>query len=37
MYYCETDMSGNRIFCEKSLTGKQVQKDVLKRAAERRK
>jgi uncharacterized radical SAM protein YgiQ len=32
MYYCETDMSGNRIFCEKSLKGMQQQKDVLKRA-----
>jgi uncharacterized radical SAM protein YgiQ len=32
MYYCETDMSGNRIFCEKSLKGIQQQKDVLKTA-----
>jgi len=32
MYYCETDMSGNKIFCEKSLKGIQQQKDVLKRA-----
>ena len=32
MYYCETDMSGNRIFCEKSLKGMQRQKDALKRA-----
>lgn len=31
MYYCETDMSGNRIFCEKSLKGMQRQKDVLKK------
>ena len=31
MYYCETDMSGNRIFCEKSLKGIQQQKNVLKR------
>jgi len=31
MYYCETDMDGNRIFCEKSLIGKQRQKDVLKK------
>jgi radical SAM superfamily enzyme YgiQ (UPF0313 family) len=32
MYYCETDMSGNKIFCEKSLKGIQQQKDVLKTA-----
>lgn len=32
MYYCETDISGNRIFCEKSLKGIQQQKDVLKKA-----
>lgn len=31
MYHCKTDMSGNRIFCEKSLTGIQKQKDVLKK------
>jgi len=31
MYYCETDMLGNRIFCEKSRKGIQQQKDVLKR------
>ncbi|MFA5374263.1 MAG: YgiQ family radical SAM protein [Dehalococcoidia bacterium] len=35
MYYCETDLSGNKIFCEKSLKGMQQQKDVLKRNARR--
>lgn len=29
MYWCGTDLSGKRIFCEKSTTGKQKQKDVL--------
>lgn len=29
MYRCETDLSGKRIFCEKSVAGKQEQKDVL--------
>ena len=29
MYYCETDLSGRNIFCEKSTAGKQKQKDVL--------
>ncbi|MEA1959504.1 MAG: YgiQ family radical SAM protein [Chloroflexota bacterium] len=32
MYYCETDMEGNGIFCERSLKGMQRQKDVLKRS-----
>jgi uncharacterized radical SAM protein YgiQ len=32
MYYCETDMSSNKVFCEKSLKGIQQQKDVLKRS-----
>jgi uncharacterized radical SAM protein YgiQ len=31
MYYCETDMSGNKIFCEKTLNGLQQQKDILKK------
>jgi radical SAM superfamily enzyme YgiQ (UPF0313 family) len=31
MYYCETDMAGNKLFCEKSLKGMQQQKDALKR------
>ena len=31
MYYCGTDMSGNRLFCEKSLKGMQRQKDALKK------
>jgi len=31
MYYCETDMAGNKIFCEKNLKGMQQQKDVLKK------
>jgi uncharacterized radical SAM protein YgiQ len=31
MYYCETDMAGNKLFCDKSLKGMQQQKDVLKR------
>ena len=31
MYYCETDMAGNKLFCEKSLKGIQQQKDALKR------
>lgn len=29
MYYCETDLKGNPIFCEKSLRGMQEQKDML--------
>jgi uncharacterized radical SAM protein YgiQ len=36
MYYCETDMSGNSIFCEKSQKGMQQQKDVLKRTTGKR-
>ena len=35
MYYCETDMSGNKIFCEKSLKGMQQQKDTLKKSRSR--
>jgi uncharacterized radical SAM protein YgiQ len=31
MYYCETDMAGNKLFCEKSLKEMQQQKDALKR------
>jgi len=31
MYYCETDMSGKKIFCEKGLKAVQTQKDSLKR------
>ena len=31
MYYCESDLSGKKIFCEKSLNGMQQQKDALKR------
>jgi uncharacterized radical SAM protein YgiQ len=30
MYYCETDMAGNGLFCEKRPAGKQKQKNVLK-------
>ena len=30
MYYCETDLKGNPLFCEKSLHGMQQQKDILK-------
>ena len=26
MYYCETDLAGKRLFCEKSVSGKQQQK-----------
>ncbi len=33
MYYCETDMEGNRIFCEKSLSGMQKQKNILTKIA----
>ena len=29
MYYCETDLKGNPIFCEKSLSGMQEQKNIL--------
>ena len=36
MYYCETDMSGNKIFCEKSLKGMQQQKDVFKKTGSKR-
>jgi len=36
MYHCETDMSGNRLFCEKSPAGMQKQKNVLRKAAQRR-
>ena len=31
MYYCETNMAGEKIFCEKSLKGMQQQKDTLKK------
>jgi uncharacterized radical SAM protein YgiQ len=31
MYYCETDMAGKKLFCEKSLPGMQKQKDFLKK------
>ncbi|MFA4837280.1 MAG: YgiQ family radical SAM protein [Dehalococcoidia bacterium] len=31
MYYCEADMAGNSIFCEKNLGGMQKQKSILKR------
>lgn len=31
MYYCETDMAGNKIFCEKSLPGMQKQKEAIRR------
>ncbi|GBC61722.1 YgiQ family radical SAM protein [Desulfonema ishimotonii] len=31
MYYCETDMAGKKLFCEKGLKGAQKQKDSLKR------
>jgi uncharacterized radical SAM protein YgiQ len=30
MYYCETDLKGTPIFCEKNLHGMQKQKDILK-------
>ena len=30
MYYCETDLKGNPLFCEKSLHGIQQQKNILK-------
>jgi len=32
MYYCETDMTGNRLFCEKSLAGMQKQKNITKKS-----
>jgi uncharacterized radical SAM protein YgiQ len=35
MYYCETDMTGNKIFCEKSLPGMQKQKNILIKTARR--
>ena len=35
MYYCETDMAGNNIFCEKSLPGMQKQKNILRKTAGR--
>ncbi|MDQ5985266.1 MAG: hypothetical protein CSYNP_00974 [Syntrophus sp. SKADARSKE-3] len=31
MYYCETDMTGKRIFCEKSPAGMQRQRNILKK------
>jgi radical SAM superfamily enzyme YgiQ (UPF0313 family) len=31
MYYCETDMMGKSIFCEKSPAGMQRQKNILKK------
>ena len=36
LYYCETDMAGKKIFCEKSLQGRQKQKDIVRRAAKTR-
>lgn len=30
MYYCETDMAGNKIFCEKNLPAMQKQKDLIR-------
>ena len=30
MYYCETDMAGHKIFCEKSLSELQKQKDLIR-------
>ncbi len=35
MYYCETDMAGNKIYCEKSLPGMQKQKNLLRKTARR--
>jgi radical SAM superfamily enzyme YgiQ (UPF0313 family) len=29
MYYCETNLKGERLFCEKTLGGKQRQKNLL--------
>lgn len=31
MYYCETDMAGKKIFCEKDQNAKQKQKDILRK------
>ncbi len=36
LYYCETDMAGKRIFCEKSLAGKEQQNKQLLRNIGRR-
>jgi radical SAM superfamily enzyme YgiQ (UPF0313 family) len=30
MYYCETDMAGKKIFCEKNLPAMQKQKDLIR-------
>ena len=30
MFYCESDMAGNQLFCEKNKTGMQKQKNILK-------
>lgn len=31
MYYCETDLAGNKIFCEKDRSGLQKQKDIIRK------
>ena len=33
MYYCETDATGRKLFCEKDLIAKERQKDILKKPA----
>lgn len=37
MYYCETDLKGNQLFCEKSLHGMQQQKNALQADSRHRK
>jgi uncharacterized radical SAM protein YgiQ len=36
MYYCETDITGKRLFCEKNPGGMQKQKDILKKSGKSR-